>query len=242
MTTKESLQHQLEVSHQWQLEVAQEGLSGLVTALEQWQKDRLRETYGDFWRRPSHREAMVFFVEELYAPSNLQRRNQQMAKMVPLMFKLLPLSVLATVEQALIAQSTAQSLDFMTARAVQRQGIDIASMSPAQYASCYRSSASAAERQEQIFQVVKVGQALDHMVSLPMIYRTLKMARWPAKVAGLSDLQVFLEHGFQAFDRMGEAQEFLDAIGHRELHICNALRSQQPDQELDFGWQQFAEG
>ncbi|MFK7955539.1 MAG: hypothetical protein AB8B96_05545 [Lysobacterales bacterium] len=239
MTTRTHIEHQLEVSHQWQLEVESAGLSDAVEQLEQWQKDRLRETYGDFWARENYREAMVFFVEELYAPANLYQRNRQMAKMVPLMFKLLPPSILSTVEQALKAQAMAQVLDFKTARSLHQAEINISTMSPTQYAQHYRSSANAKTREEQIGQIVAVGEALDHMVSLPMIFRTLKMARWPARVAGLSDLQTFLEHGFQAFDRMDGADEFLTAIAERENHIARALR--EPDgSSLDFAWQQFS--
>ncbi len=239
MTTRKHIEDQLNISRQWQLEIESAGLGGTVEQLEQWQKDRLRKTYGDFWTRENHREAMVFFVEELYAPANLYQRNRQMAKMVPLMFKLLPPSVLNTVHQALKAQSTAQSLDFKTAQSLYQANVNLATLSPAQYAQHYRSSADAKTRQEQIEQVVAVGEALNHMVSLPMIFRTLKMARWPAKVAGLSDLQSFLEHGFHAFDKMGGADEFLTAIAEREKHIAKALRSDSAA-EMDFGWQQFA--
>ncbi|MEM7705701.1 MAG: hypothetical protein AAF358_09130 [Pseudomonadota bacterium] len=238
MNTNDSIRFQLEVSHQWQLETEQAGLRPQVEALERWQKDRLRQTYGDFWDRESHREAMQFFVEELYAPPNLHLRNQQMTKMLPLLFKIMPPSVLVTVEEALSAQSLAQSLDFKTAHTLRTDGIDVETMSVEQYAAAYRSSAPAEEREEQIRQIVRVGEALEHLVNLPMIYATLKMARWPAKVAGLSDLQTFLEHGFHAFDEMGGADDFLRSIEQREMAIAQQLRDLSTD-ELDFAWRQF---
>jgi hypothetical protein len=49
--------------------------------------------------------------------------------------------------------------------------------------------------------------------------------RKPAQFAGLSDLQDFLERGFQAFDAMGGADEFLGTIQSRETAILNRLFS-----------------
>ena len=40
--------------------------------------------------------------------------------------------------------------------------------------------------------------------------------RGPAHLAGLGDLHAFLEHGFDAFRRMGDASIFLDYIETRE--------------------------
>lgn len=239
MSLADNIRHQLALSRQWQAEIADAGLQSHVTALENWQKNRLRLTYGDFAQRTTHQEATEFFVAELYAPDNLARRNAQMAKMLPLMFKLLPPGVLATVEQALSAQSDAQAMDFKMARQLRLDNVSIASMGVLDYASAYRAAATEQERAQQIEQIVQVGHSLEHMVNLPMIYRTLKMARWPAKMAGLSDLQQFLEQGFHAFNEMGGADEFLAAIQARESQVAKILRTPATEPP-DLSWSQLA--
>ncbi|HEX5130330.1 MAG TPA: hypothetical protein VFV90_11320, partial [Usitatibacter sp.] len=54
---------------------------------------------------------------------------------------------------------------------------------------------------------------------------TLKLMRTPAKLAGLQDLQDFLERGFTAFRAMGGAGDFLASIQARETEILNRLFS-----------------
>ena len=49
------------------------------------------------------------------------------------------------------------------------------------------------------------------------------MMRKPARLAGLSALQDFLERGFAAFRGMGGAQTFLATINERETKILEAI-------------------
>ena len=51
----------------------------------------------------------------------------------------------------------------------------------------------------------------------------LKMMRRPASAAGLDSLQQFLETGFDAFARMGDADEFLQLVQQRESEWIRAL-------------------
>jgi hypothetical protein len=69
------------------------------------------------------------------------------------------------------------------------------------------------------------GHRLDALVHKPLVSRTLKLMRHPARLAGLSELQNFLERGFDAFRRMHGAQEFLATIRRRETTIVNELFS-----------------
>ena len=73
-----------------------------------------------------------------------------------------------------------------------------------------------------------MGRRLDALVVKPMVYTTLKLMRRPARLAGLQDLQTFLERGFEAFRRMGGAEEFLATISGRETEILNRLFSGHP--------------
>ena len=50
-----------------------------------------------------------------------------------------------------------------------------------------------------------------------------------AQLAGLSELQAFLERGFTAFDALGGADEFLSAVSQRELAVSERLFGGHPD-------------
>jgi len=47
--------------------------------------------------------------------------------------------------------------------------------------------------------------------------------RKPARLAGLSELQSFLERGYAAFQKMGGADEFLKKVITHERKLLNAL-------------------
>ena len=52
---------------------------------------------------------------------------------------------------------------------------------------------------------------------------SLRLMRGPARVAGLGELQRFLEAGFDTFKSMGGAKEFLSLIETRENRLSSAL-------------------
>jgi hypothetical protein len=54
---------------------------------------------------------------------------------------------------------------------------------------------------------------------------TLKLMRRPAHLAGLGDLQDFLERGYASFRGMKGTDEFLATLRKRETEILNRLFS-----------------
>jgi hypothetical protein len=58
-----------------------------------------------------------------------------------------------------------------------------------------------------------------------MLGAALAMTRRPARLAGLSALQDFLERGFTAFQRMNGAADFLNTVEVRETRIHDAIVS-----------------
>ena len=192
-----------------------EGLREQILQLEAWQKNRLEHWYRDFTVQPRYRAATRFFIDELYAPRDLAQRDHDLARMAPTMVHLLPASTLQTVCQALEVQVLSLQLDIELARQLDRLGIDPSSMNHDEYAEGYRA--------HQLELILSVGRALDTIVHRPMIYSALKMARWPARLAGLAELQRFLEAGFYAFRAMGTAIEFLAAIEQREAALMDGI-------------------
>ncbi len=104
-----------------------------------------------------------------------------------------------------------------------------AKLDEASYAEAYRASSKRRDREHQVALVTAVGRRLDSLVRKPFIAQTLKLMRQPARVAGLADLQDFLERGFEAFRAMHGAHEFLDTFSRREKRILEKLFSGEPD-------------
>jgi hypothetical protein len=191
-----------------------------LTELKRWQSSRLAATYSDISSVPRYRAATAFFLEDLYGPKDFSRRDQAMLRIVPTMSKLLPASAVETAALAIELEALSESLDQRVARALAPGPIDESS-----YAAAYRAAGNRDERERQVALIGAVGTRLDALVKKPLVFRTLKLMRTPARLAGLEDLQDFLERGFDSFRRMDGAGEFLALIQERERAILNGLFS-----------------
>ncbi len=188
--------------------------------LKRWQSARLEETYADLAAEPRYREATSFFLEDLYGPKDFSERDQEMLRIVPVMRRLLPASAVETAALAIELEALSEDLDHRLAVALPEGPIDAES-----YGVAYRASCTPAERERQIELIVAVGTRLDALVRKPFVFSTLKLMRRPSRLAGLSDLQDFLERGFESFREMGGAGIFLETVRERETGILRSLFS-----------------
>jgi hypothetical protein len=85
------------------------------------------------------------------------------------------------------------------------------------------------DRLHQVELMRVVGNGLDRVVKKPLLYSTLKMLRKPARIAGLGEIQQFLEKGFSAFRHMNGAEYFLQTIAERETTLIERLLENHPD-------------
>jgi hypothetical protein len=96
-------------------------------------------------------------------------------------------------------------------------------LSAATYGAAYRKADRRADRERQIDLIESLGQSLDRLVHKPFVGTTLSLMRKPAQLAGLGELQDFLQRGYQAFTKMGDAHEFLALVIGRERELLEAL-------------------
>lgn len=191
--------------------------------LKEFQSARLRATYADISSLPRYRTATAFFLDDLYGPKDFSSRDAEMMRIVPVMSRVLPDSAVETAALAIELEALSESLDQRLAGA-----LPAGSITGEGYGRAYRKSSTPAERERQIALIEAVGERLDVLVRKPFVYGTLKLMRKPAHMAGLSDLQDFLERGFASFREMHGADHFLALIGERERAIASDLFSGKP--------------
>jgi len=194
-------------------------LAAALDRLALWQSRRLNATYADLGKEPRYARAIVFFQTDLYGPGDFSRRDADLARVVPLMVRVLPGGVIATISDAMELFAMSRELD----RALLEKLPPRAPLSVGTYCAAYRSLANRGARERQIALLVAVGRALDRYVSKTLTRSALAAMRQPARVAGLSALQDFLERGFAAFRQMGSADEFLATVETRETALMNAI-------------------
>ena len=194
-------------------------LSQSLAWLGEWQSRRLHMTYADLESTPRYAAAMKFFETDLYGGADFAQRDADLARVVPAMKRLLPANVIATVAVAIELNALSQALDRdMVEELPSREAFGVAD-----YCRAYRKVDRFDERERQILLTGEVGVALDRLVRKPMVRGALMLMRKPARLAGLSTLQDFLERGFAAFAQMRGARDFLSTIQARETAIHQTI-------------------
>ena len=189
-----------------------------VKRVKQWQHRRLRYTYHDLSIDHRFAPATTFFFDELYGEKDTVQRDRDLLRMYPTIKRLLPKFAFETLDNALALDVLSEEFD--QALAAQTRGVAI---NNAVYCEAFRAVGRKADRLRQVALMQDVGHGLDLVVKKPLIYSTLKMLRRPSKLAGLAEMQQFLEAGFSAFRHMKGATPFLHAIAERETALIEAI-------------------
>lgn len=183
------------------------------SALKRYQAARLAATHADLLAEPDTHDAALFFLEELYGAYDLSQRDVDLERIVPAMGRLLPLEPLAAITDAIALDALSEKLDTAMARAL---GPDF---TEAQYVEAFRAVTGVAERTRQLELVGALGEALCELVRIPLLSMTLSAMRRPARLAGLGEIQRFLEHGFATFKKMKAPKAFVATIVERERAV-----------------------
>ena len=199
-----------------------------LAPLRQWQSRRLAQSFKDFIANPTMRPAAEFFLSDLYADRDFSARDRDAARVLPMMSRFLPDSLLRAATDAIELAVLSHALDMRMAEHLASRPNPKAAITVADYTRAYQHGNYRHLRQHQIELVLRVGHALDAAVKKHGVYKLLRAARIPAQMAGLSELQGFLERGFHAFDALGGADEFLGQVAAREQDVSRRLFEAHP--------------
>jgi len=192
-----------------------------VQAIKGYQQRRFSHTYADLLATARYAGAARFFLDELYGPGDFSQRDTQFARVVPALVRLFPRDVVETVDTLAQLHALSERLDSAMGRHLAQDTVDAGA-----YISAWQATGQAIERELQIGLTLSVGQSLDELTRKPLLRHTLRMMRGPARAAGLSALQQFLESGFDTFLAMRGAKEFLSIVSTREHLLAASLFDQ----------------
>ena len=221
MTTKNDIvsriEAQLDIAAQVRARLAADpkGQAGRE-ALRIWQADRLARTHANLLENPRFATTASFFLNDIYGPKDLSRHEEEVRRILPLMAKVLPVPGLETVADAIELNALSELLDADMVAALKK---NVFSLTEDDYVKAYRTVGRRADRERQIEIIAHLGKSLDRLTRKPFIGTALSMMRKPAVLAGLADLQSFLERGYQAFRAMKGSDEFLGSITSREFAL-----------------------
>lgn len=202
---------------------ADSGLDARVMAVKRFQHARFERTYQDLLASPRYRRSAQFFLWDLYGPHDFADRDAQFARVVPGLVRLFPHDVVQTVGSLSELHALSEELDTAMARALGGAAIDAL-----QYVAAWLQVGRSGDRGRQIDLMLEIGRAIERYTRNPLLRHSLRLMRTPARAAGLSALQIFLESGFDTFREMRGSAEFLSIVEQRERALVLDLFGADP--------------
>lgn len=217
--------------HQALYDPAQEPRNGSrwLKGVQAWQAQRLQHSFAGFLEDPARRPAAQFFLTDVYGDHDFSRRDADIARVLPMMQRLLPAELLATVADGIELGALTHAFDLRMAEVLQRLAPRRRRLDAALYAQAYREVGLPRLRARQIALIAEVGHGLAAALRMPGVGALLRLSRLPARAAGLGELQAFLERGFDAFAGLGDAQAFLADIRRNETRVMRRLFANDAD-------------
>ena len=194
-----------------------------LSELRRWQVERLQASFDRFLRDPKRRPAAEFFLSDLYGDRDFTRRDADIARVLPMMQRLLPRALLDTVTDAIELGALTHAFDLRLAEALQRLAPARRRLDEALYARAYREVGLPRLRDHQIDLIARVGRGLGYALRSAGVSTLLALSRGPAKLAGFGELQEFLERGFAAYATVGDIDGFIAEIEADEREAARQL-------------------
>ncbi|MCB1560155.1 MAG: hypothetical protein KDI75_03510 [Xanthomonadales bacterium] len=201
----------------------------VLPGLQRWQSRRLARSHADLLAAADSRAATSFFLSDLYGDHDVGLRDREMERVMPMMQRVLSPAMLMIAADAIELAVLSHALDLRVAEQLAIAGIDEAGINVDSYAAAYRATGHRRLRQRQIQRIESVGLALGDAVNQPWIARLLRLARGPARLAGLLELQRFLERGFDAFGQLDDVPAFMRRLCDHERSISARLFAAERD-------------
>lgn len=191
--------------------------------LRRWQAARLRRSFARFLVDPARRPAAEFFLGDVYGDHDFSRRDADIARVMPMMQRLLPARLLEAVADAIELGALTHALDLRMAESLQLLAPRRSRLDEALYARAYRQVGLRRLRARQIALIGRLGRGFGRALNLPGVAALLAFSRGPARLAGLNELQGFLERGYAAFETLGDVDAFVEDIERDESGASRRL-------------------
>ena len=198
-------------------------LDPALAVLRAWQSERLRRTYQDMLDSRRYRPACQFFLDEVYAPRDFSRRDQDFEHLYNLARRFIPEHFLTLVKALFELNTLTNELDRRLLHALVEDLEMTDHLTPSMYAQAYRICDNYADRKYQIDLLVAVIHDVGIGARDPLVGPTLRLARVPASLGGWQEIYAFATNGYQAFKAMRYPGVFSGAIEKREVRILDRI-------------------
>jgi hypothetical protein len=204
-------------------------IGAAISLVKGIQARRFAATYSDLLLSETYGGPARFFLVELYSEADYSKRDAQFSRIAKALQTFFPSQVVNTAVSMAELHQLTEELDYQMALAISpAMESDALSFDAVNsYIDAWNSVGRSSDRNQQLRVVLNIGSELDRLTRTRGLRTMLKMMRKPAHAAGLSELQHFLEVGFDTFASMngksGSTTEFLAKIEQRESQWLRQL-------------------
>jgi hypothetical protein len=199
-----------------------------------WQIAYMSSFFDDLRISDDYSAAIEFFISDLTG-IGISRRDEDLARVVPVMVKMLPETGLSTLSSAMEVNARVLEINIAICRELDREPAHFATLSEHDYCIACRRCSDFDEAMQLVGVLRDLGERLDHLIHVPLMGTTLHAMRWPARLAGFGSLQDFLETGYDRFHEIEDVDRFLTVLGQRMREVFEHIYLE-PLENLDDGW------
>ncbi|MCO4812647.1 MAG: hypothetical protein KC572_13675 [Gammaproteobacteria bacterium] len=187
-----------------------------------WQVAYSLPFYSEFREVPQTAAAVEFVISDLIG-TNISARDADLARVVPIMVRLLPEKALQALASALELNARALSINLDICRTLFEHTNISAGISEQDYCDAFRRSTTLDECVELIDLTLALGHNLKRLVRRPVLGMTLRAMHRPAHAAGFGAMQDFLEKGYSTFHAIEDIDYFLDRFAVRLSEVFTRI-------------------
>ncbi len=196
-----------------------------------WQINYQLEFYADFLDEPDKADAIEFIVSDLNG-TDISTRDAHMARIVPVMVRLLPDRGTAALASAMKLNARVLQFNLQTCRQLAAHAEWDTGISERDYCTAFRNSMTFDQCLRLIDLTIELGQSLKRLVRHPVIGMTMRAMHYPAHAAGFGVMQDFLEKGYTTFHAIDDIDDFLDRFAERMTDVFTWI-CEEPLENLD---------
>ena len=187
----------------------------LKRALQQFQSERLAETYQDLMTDPQYEKIGHFFFKKLYAPEDFSFRDTSIKKLHKLLRGKIYSGIISAVSKVIELHELSDLLDDRMVEKMRAMGIG-EDIDMDAYQAVYRSLDNYDQRCYQIDLGRDVTQVFYKLSQKWVVAVSLKTVRTAAHVIGMGKIIDFIYEGYEGFRAIENIDYFIETVDRRE--------------------------
>lgn len=186
-----------------------------------WQTAYMSSFYDDLRTQPGYSDALDFVITDLTG-LGISQRDEDLARAVPIMVRMLPNKALGSLAAALELNATVLRINLEVCQRLFER-IDAEPICEAEFCAAYRNAATLKECLALARLTRQLGESLDKIVRIRALGFMLTAMQGPAHVAGFGALHNFLATGCERFQAIEDVPRFLDLMHGRMIQVLTRI-------------------